>query len=227
MPGYEGYLNEKVATLPEILRDNGYHTVMAGKWHLGLKPERSPHARGFEKSFALLPGSSNHFAYQPEDEIKEGLPQFLSTGVIAMHTEDEHYVDQNQLPKDFYSSNAYGDKLLEYLKSHGEKKDDRPFLAYLPFSAPHWPLQAPKEYVDHYKGVYDEGPEVLRRKRLEKLVNLGMIEPNTEPHPVVADEVGGWDEMTDHERKLSCRAMEAYAGMVEVGSTLMPVESTD
>ena len=68
MPGYEGYLNEKVVTLPEVLRDNGYHTLMSGKWHLGLTPERSPYARGFERSFALLPGSANHFAYQPEGE---------------------------------------------------------------------------------------------------------------------------------------------------------------
>jgi len=58
MPGYEGYLNESVAALPEILRDNGYHTVMSGKWHLGLTTERSPHARGFERSLALLPACS-------------------------------------------------------------------------------------------------------------------------------------------------------------------------
>ena len=69
MPGYEGYLNESVVTLPEVLRDNGYHTVMAGKWHLGLKPERSPRARGFDRSFAMLPGSSNHFNYRPEGEF--------------------------------------------------------------------------------------------------------------------------------------------------------------
>ena len=68
MPGYEGYLNERVLTIPEVLRDNGYHTMMAGKWHLGLKPERSPHSRGFERSFSLLPGSSNHFNHRPEGE---------------------------------------------------------------------------------------------------------------------------------------------------------------
>lgn len=68
MPGYEGYLNDKVVTLPEMLRDNGYHTMMAGKWHLGLKPERSPNARGFDRSFALLPACSNHYGYQPEEE---------------------------------------------------------------------------------------------------------------------------------------------------------------
>lgn len=68
IPGYEGYLNERVVAIPEVLRDSGYHTMMAGKWHLGLKPERAPHVRGFNRSFAMLPGSSNHFNYRPEGE---------------------------------------------------------------------------------------------------------------------------------------------------------------
>lgn len=66
MPGYEGYLNDKVATLPEILKDNGYLTLMAGKWHLGLLPERGPMAKGFERSYALLPACANHYGYQPD-----------------------------------------------------------------------------------------------------------------------------------------------------------------
>ncbi len=134
--------------------------------------------------------------------------------VIALHVEDDHYV--NQLPDDWYSSNGYGDKMLQYLGEWHERKDYRPFFAYYPFSAPHWPLQAPKEYIEHYRGVYDEGPEALRQKRLRRLVELGMIPAGTEPHPVIADEVIGWEEMSETERKMSCRAMEAYAGMVEV-----------
>lgn len=133
--------------------------------------------------------------------------------------EDDHYVKQEDLPKDWYSSNGYGDKVLEYLKDWKTKPDeDRPFFAYLPFSAPHWPLQCPKEYRDNYVGVYDEGPEVLRQKRLANLVKLGMIGPDTEAHPVVDDRVEGWEDFSDYERKMSCKAMEAYAGMVEVRS---------
>jgi arylsulfatase len=60
-PGHEGYLHERVVALPELLKDGGYHTVMSGKWHLGLKREHFPIARGFEKSFALLPGCANHY----------------------------------------------------------------------------------------------------------------------------------------------------------------------
>jgi arylsulfatase A-like enzyme len=213
MPGYEGYLNKKVAALPEILQEGGYHTLMSGKWHLGLTPERFPHARGFDRSLALLPACSNHYGYLPEVEQRGQRPKFLEKSTIALHVEDDHYVPE--LPEDWYSSNGYGDKMLEYLKDWKTSGQEKPFFAYYPFSAPHWPLQAPKEYIDHYRGVYDEGPEALRQARLKKLIELGMITKDVKPHPVVADEVIGWDEMTPEQKKLSCASMEAYSGMVE------------
>lgn len=147
--------------------------------------------------------------------------------MIALHTEDDHYVPQDDLPADFYSSNTYGDKVTQYLKDWKQREDDRPFFAYLPFSAPHWPLQAPREYIQSYHGVYDEGPEILRQNRLKNLIKLGMIDPNTEPHPVVAGEVKGWDEMNEFERQVSSRTMEVYAGMVEASTAsrlVMPAE---
>ncbi len=60
-PGYEGYLNDRVVALPELLRDAGYLTLMSGKWHLGNTIDRSPWARGFERSFALLPAGASHY----------------------------------------------------------------------------------------------------------------------------------------------------------------------
>lgn len=161
--------------------------------------------------------------------IKNGTPKFLDTSLIALHSEDGKYQDLESLPKDWYSSNGYSSKLLEYLAEWRENNragqtggagPDRPFFAYLPFSAPHWPLQAPKRHIKNYRGVYSEGPEVLRQRRLANLVKLGMIDPNTEPHPVVDDfRVEGWEDFPEYEREMSCRAMEAYAGMVEVSRT--------
>ncbi|RMZ91539.1 hypothetical protein DV736_g1226, partial [Chaetothyriales sp. CBS 134916] len=211
MPGYEGYLNQRVAALPEILQASGYHTVMAGKWHLGLTKERSPQARGFDRSLALLPACSNHYDWKPEADF----PKFLEKSVIALHMEDDHYV--KDLGEDWYSSNGYGDRMLQYLKEWKEDKSlsEKPFFAYYPFSAPHWPLQAPKDYIDHYRGVYNDGPEALRQTRLKKLIELGMIPKNVRPHPVVADEVISWDDMSDFQKRASCTSMEAYAGMVE------------
>ncbi|RYC61991.1 hypothetical protein CHU98_g4231 [Xylaria longipes] len=213
MPGYEGYLNERVVALPELLRDAGYHTAMSGKWHLGLTPERSPKARGFERSFAHLPACSNHYAYEPQLEGADKIPDFMTMSFIALHSEDGEYV--RKLPDGWYSSHGYGDKMLQYLKDWKDGGDDRPFFGYLPFTAPHWPLQAPQEYIKKYRGVYDEGPEALRQKRLQRLKDLGMVPKDVEPHPVVADEVKEWSELSDVERANSCRAMECFAGMVE------------
>jgi arylsulfatase A-like enzyme len=213
MPGYEGYLNERVVTLPEMLRDAGYLTLMAGKWHLGLTPEHSPKARGFEWSFAHLPACSNHYAYEPQLESPDRIPDFMTMSFIALHSEDGEYV--KKLPDGWYSSDGYGDKMLAYLKERKESKDGRPFFGYFPFTAPHWPLQAPPEYVAHYKGVYNDGPDALRLKRLQRLKDLGMIPQDVEPHPVVADEVKEWKDLTPEEKAKSCCAMEIFAAMVE------------
>ncbi|KIN04938.1 hypothetical protein OIDMADRAFT_39394 [Oidiodendron maius Zn] len=166
-PGYEGYLNDQVAVLPEILQDAGYYTIMSGKWHLGLTMDGTPYARGF---------------------------------------------DRFTFPEDFYSSDYYTTRLIDFLKGHktDAKKSDAPFFAFLPFTAPHWPLQAPAEVVKQYNGIYDEGPDVLREKRLENQVKLGLLPADVEPHPVVA-ETKEWLEMQQDERKWSAKTMEVFA----------------
>jgi len=209
---YEGYLNERVVALPELLKDAGYLTLLAGKWHLGLTPEHSPHNRGFERSFAHLPACSNHYAYEPQLQTPDKIPEFMTMSFIALHSEDGEYV--KKLPEGWYSSDGYGDKMLRYLQDRKESKDERPFFGYLPFTAPHWPLQAPQEVIKHYHGVYDDGPEALRQKRLQRLKELGMIKEDVEPHPVVADEVREWTALSEEERRKSCRAMECFAGAV-------------
>ncbi|CAK7241787.1 MAG: hypothetical protein STHCBS139747_003258 [Sporothrix thermara] len=233
MPGYEGYLNERVAAVPEILRDAGYETLMSGKWHLGLTPEHSPKARGFIRSFAHLPACSNHYAYEPRLRDQDEIPEFMPMSLIALHSEDGQFV--KKLPDGWYSSNGYGDKMLQYLKDRTKRNADgegeKPFFAYLPFTAPHWPLQAPPDLVKKYRGVYDDGPDALRLKRLERLKKLGMIAQDVEPHPVVADEVKEWADLTDEERANSCRAMEVFAAMVEcidqnVGKVIDYLEAT-
>ncbi|KAH9904387.1 alkaline-phosphatase-like protein [Xylariomycetidae sp. FL2044] len=215
-PGHEGYLNERVVALPELLSDGGYFTCMSGKWHLGLKPEHHPQKRGFKRSFALLPGCANHYAYEPAYHDPHTEPgKFFETATRALHVEDDRIL--GRLPDGFYSSDSYAEKLISYLENRDEDERDQPFFAYLPFSAPHWPLQAPKEVCDRYRGAYDAGPEALRQKRLQRLKELGMVPRDVEPHPVVI--VDGrpenWDELPPEVREASSRAMEVYAGMVD------------
>lgn len=205
-PGYEGYLNDKVAALPEILSDNGYRTLMSGKWHLGLTRDRYPVARGFQESFALLPGAGNHYAYEPETADGKPVLAFLP----PLYVRNEDRIDHKSLV-DFYSSDAFADELIKML---GDKSDDKPFFAYLPFTAPHWPLQAPREVINKYKGVYDKGPDVLREQRLAKQKELGLLKEDHSISPVISDEES-WEELTPDERAKSARSMEIYAAMVE------------
>ncbi|KAL1878121.1 hypothetical protein VTK73DRAFT_8001 [Phialemonium thermophilum] len=215
-PGHEGYLNERVVALPELLKDGGYHTVMTGKWHLGLKPQHHPINRGFVKSFALLPGCANHYGYEPQYDDPVTEPhKFFETATRALHVEDDKFV--SDLGPDFYSSDAYGSKMIQYLASRSEEEKAKPFFAYLPFSAPHWPLQAPKEVVDKYRGMYDDGPAALRLRRLQRLKDMGLVEQDVKPHPVVhcPGEPEDWDKLDPDTRAKSARAMEVYAAMVD------------
>jgi arylsulfatase len=200
-PGYEGYLNERVVTVAELLRDGGYRTILSGKWHLGDRPQSWPAARGFERSFALLPAAHDHFGR----EVKT--PLFPN----PLYAEDDAYV--TELPEDFYSSDYFTDRLIGFFEER-KPDDTRPFFAYLPFSAPHYPLQAPDAEIAKYRGVYDDGPDALRDRRLARLRELGLIAPETVPHPVVTKEPG-WDEYTPEQKALSARTMEIYAAMVD------------
>src|ERR1700677_377865 len=191
-PGYEGYLNERVVTVTELLRNSGYRTLMSGKWHLGMTLETSPHTRGFERSFALLPGAANHYASSPK----------AGTGFrrqATLYPEDDRFVD---LPDDFYTSDGFTTKLIDYL---GERpKDGSPFFAYLAFSAPHWPLQAPDDLIAKYRGRYDDGPDALRAARLRGLIDAGLCAPDVVPHPVSARSKE-WAEMSAPSAPLSDR----------------------
>lgn len=189
---------------------------MSGKWHLGLRPEHHPINRGFKRSFALLPGCANHYAYEPQYRDPESEPgRFFETATRALHAENDHFL--KSLPEDFYSSDAYANKLISYLEDRCDEDREKPFFAYLPFSAPHWPLQAPKEVCDKYRGQYDDGPEALRKRRLTRLKQLGIVDDDVNPHPfVLADgEPENWEELPAEVRSSSSRAMEVYAGMVD------------
>lgn len=201
-PGYEGQLNDRVVTVAELLQDGGYRTILSGKWHLGDTPTTWPAARGFERSFALLPAAHDHFG---REAGSPALPK-------PIYAEDDAYV--TALPEGFYSSDYFTERLIGFFEEAAATSDDRPFFAYLPFSAPHYPLQAPDAEIAKYRGVYDRGPEFLREERLRRLRALGLIAPDTVPHPVVTGEPG-WEALTAAQKAFSARTMEVYAAMVD------------
>ena len=204
-PGYEGYLNERSLSLAEVLHDHGYRTYISGKWHLGLTPETNAHAKGFERSFTLLQGLDLHFKDAPSAYKRN-----------VTYTEDGQIVPVSALPDDFFSTDFYTDKLLEYLESG--RASGQPFFAYAAYTAPHWPIQAPESYSNKYKGVYDVGYDVIREQRLARQKQLGILAPNAQvAQPLDTAQIGygTWDELSPAQRAIEARKMEVYAGMVE------------
>ncbi|RFU27458.1 hypothetical protein B7463_g8879, partial [Scytalidium lignicola] len=230
-PGYEGYLNWRVAALSEILEDGGYFTLMSGKWHLGLTKELAPCSRGFTKNFSFLPGAGNHHGYEPQLDDDVYFPALKTDGHWM---EGEEFINhRTQLPKDFYSTVSFTDKLIQFLKERTDEEKDQPFFAYLPFTAPHWPLQAPKHVIKKYAGKYDGGPDELTKSRLRRLVELGLVEEGIATAPPVGARTRPkeWSDMTVEERARSSRTMEVFAAMVEiidesVGRVIELLEST-
>ncbi|KAK7518688.1 alkaline-phosphatase-like protein [Phyllosticta citriasiana] len=230
-PGYEGYLNFRVAALPEILQDNGYHTILSGKWHLGLKKELSPHARGFDKSFTYLAGAGNH--YNNEPQLGDHPFQSPSVNGDGLWMLNDKFLDRKKdLPADFYSTTTFCDKLIEFLQDRNEDEKEKPFFAYLGQMSPHWPLHAPQETIAKYRGKYDAGPEALRAARLAALQARGLVPQDVTPAPMVGAVEKEWDEMNPQERAESARRMETYAAMVDLidlhlARVIQQLEATD
>jgi arylsulfatase len=223
VPGYEGFLNDRVVTIAEILRDGGYHTLMSGKWHLGETLQTAPVSKGFDKSFAMLGAADNHYLWR---ELRDPLTLFAEP---VKYIEDATVLDE--LPEDYYSSDYFTTRLLEMLVAHRQDAPEKPFFAYLPFSAPHFPLQAPSEIIPQYHGKYSDGPDALRDRRLANLKKLGLIGEDVIPHPVDGEGAKPWAEMTPEEQKFSARTMEIFAAMVQrmdenVGRVIEYLEET-
>ena len=150
-----------------------------------------------------------------EPQYNDHLPGFFETAVTALHMEDSTYVRENPPTPDFYSSDFYATRLISYLTTRTASERARPFFAYLPFSAPHWPLQAPESSTNKYRGVYDAGPDALRQRRLQRLRDLGLVPEHATAHPVVSPETPEWSSLPALARAKSARSMEVYAGMVD------------
>lgn len=200
VPGYEGYLNKQVVTLPQLLKDAGYHTYMAGKWHMGKAPDQIPAARGFERDFTLLDGGGS---YWDMSNVTAASPRLV-------FTEDGRYL--TQLPKDYYATKTYTDKVISFIDAnHG---DGKPFFAYVSHQAPHDPYHLPKEWRNRHVGEYDKGWDAVRQERLKRQIELGIQPPDTQlaermwfiPDPVV---------LAPASRAILGKKMELYAGMVE------------
>jgi len=198
--GYEGYLNKQVLTLPQLLKDAGYHTYMVGKWHLGKAPDLIPAARGFERDFSLLDGAGSYW----------DMTNFTGASPKSVFTEDGRYL--TKLPEDYYATKTYTDKLISFIDAN--RGDGKPFFAYVAHQAPHDPYHLPKEWRNRHVGAYDKGWDAVRQERLKRQIELGIQSPDTQlaermwfvPDPIV---------LAPASRAILGKKMELYAGMME------------
>jgi len=212
--GYENSLSDRIMPFPRLLQDVGYNTYMAGKWHLGLTEETSPHAAGFNRSFAMLDGGGSHFN---SIGLREGGLSFRKDRELV------------EYPEGRYSTELYTDKLIEFIDSN--KDDGKPFFAFASYTSPHWPLQVPDDYLDIYAGRYDDGYDALRLRRFDSLKEAGIV-PLSMELPPRNDDVPLWDDLTPESKRSESRKMELYAAMVDnlddhVGRLLEYLKSND
>jgi len=195
--GYEHHLTDRIVTIAQLLKDGGYQTFMSGKWHLGSARDQIPYSKGFEKSFALMNGAANHFNNHP----------------FSPNEPSQYRLDSNSVlyPEGVFSTDVYTDKMIAYID---QRQTGKPFFAYLAYTAPHWPLQVPDNYINRYKGRYDIGYDSLREVRFASQKAAGIVPENAvlgERNP----EIRPWSDLSTEEKKSESRKMEIYAAMVE------------
>jgi arylsulfatase len=196
--GYERYIPPRIATLPEVLRADGYHTYMTGKWHLASgDPSDASLAgnRGFERTFAMILGGEGHI------ETVASTPIYSADGRRLTES-----------PQDFHTSTLFVDKLLEFLASN--EGDSQPFFAWFAPTAPHWPLQPPPDRIDRFAGAYDDGFDELCKRRMAGALETGVLSPNARTEDCDKSELP-WEALDPDKRAMYRRSMELYAAMVE------------
>jgi arylsulfatase/uncharacterized sulfatase len=198
-PGYQGSLNANVVTVATLLQDSGYRTYITGKWNVGSERYNLPDKRGFDRSIVQGDTGSDNW-----DPTQRYLPHSAKVDWFENGKE-------TAMPKEYYSSQYFIDRTIDYLSAGA--KDAKPFFAYVGFQANHVPLQAPREFIDKYKGKYKDGWTALRESRRNKAAELGLIPPGT---PMARmNTTRDWDALSDQDKLYEQRRMEVYAGMAD------------
>jgi arylsulfatase A-like enzyme len=217
-PGYEGYLNHRVVSVAELLRDVGYNTMMAGKWHLsghGYHNGTTPYDRGFQDSFSLLQGGANHFNSDPErpgDSVT-----FVHNNAIVSRPDNTTY-----------SADLYTNMLIDQIKK--VQGNSKPLFMYLSFQEGHSPFQAPQSYINKYQEMYQVGYDKIREERFAKQKELGLWPANT-TLPKQIPPIEPWNNLTLDQQKYRAKVLAVHAAMVEdmdynIGKLIQYLKST-
>lgn len=202
-PSQNGYLAPEYATTAEVLKEYGYTNFAVGKWHLAPLKEATdagpfhnwPLGKGFDRFYGFLEGYTDQ--YRP-DLVKD------NERIHPPYTPEEGY----------HLSEDLAEQAIKLVNRQHLVYPDQPFFLYFALGAGHAPHQAPKEYIDKYKGKFDEGWDVIREQWFENQKRLGIIPKNT-----VLNErnqyVPAWDTLSEDAKKVYARHMEVFAGFLD------------
>lgn len=198
-----GHLSDRACTIAEVLQSNGYATFCSGKWHLAPMDQCSaagpfdhwPLRRGFDRFYGFLEGETDQFH-----------PQLIS---------DNHPVDPPSTPEEGYHlTEDLVDQMLAMITDSKGVRPDRPFFGYLALGATHAPHQAPQEYLDKYRGAFDEGWDVMRQRWFDRQIEMGVIPAHTQLAPHNPG-VEPWADLGDTQQQLAARLQEAFAAFLD------------
>lgn len=212
-PAFSTHIPPENATVATVLRDNGYSTYWVGKNHnvpldegdMGGSKKHWPLAQGFDRFYGFIGGETNNW--------------------YPSLAEDNHYINQPYLPEDGYHlSRDLADQALHMLHDTKQTKPDKPWFLWFCPGANHAPHHAPQEYIDKYRGMFDDGYEAYREWVLPRMKERGILPDNTELtklNPMSegtffeGDKVRPWDSLSKDEKKLFSRMAEVFAGFSE------------
>lgn len=201
VPGYTSVRPNTAATLAEVLKHNGYATGAFGKMHQTPTWESSeagpfdrwPTGEGFEKFYGFLQGEADQ--WNP----------VLHDGTVPVDRPDD---------PDYHLSADITDRAIDWVRMQSTFAPERPFFLYLSFGATHAPHHAPREWIEKYRGRFDEGWDAEREAIIARQKDLGVV-PEVAELTRRHDEIPAWADLSETERAVAARLMEAYAGMAE------------
>ncbi len=202
-PHMRGHITNHAATVAEVLRDEGYATFAVGKWHLcGMENasaagpyDQWPCQRGFDRYYGFLEGETDQFH-----------PELVY---------DNHAVEPPGTPAEGYHLSAdLVDHAIRFIHDSTSIRPDRPFFTYVAFGAMHAPHQAPDDYLQRYRGRFDDGWDAARDRWFARQLQMGLLPAGTELAPRNPG-VEPWDSLSDNQRRLASRLQEAFAAFLE------------
>lgn len=202
-PNTRGQISKSAATIAEMLHEVGYGTLATGKWHLAPVHTMSfagpfdqwPLGRGFERYYGFLDGATSQF-----------YPDLYY---------DNHPIDPPRTPEEGYHvTEDIVDMSIRFIREQKSALPEKPFFLHMCFGATHSPHHAPREYIDKYRGRFDQGWDVIREERLARQKELGIVPQDCELAPPNED-VRPWDSLSEDAKKVCLRYQEAFAGMLD------------